>query len=415
MKQAGLLLRCRRGMVLSYACFLWALSSGGEERGLASIEQGEHAYHEEDREWSDVVELALGAHEGLSQVKMILGGEGGIAFFDTESEGQFPNAEFRMDEARLFLEAQLAENFFLFTEINLIEREYLDEGDLDVGELYLHIESIAPWRGRGNLLNLHVGRFDIPFGQEYIHRDAIDNPLISHSLSDIWGVDEGVELYGQLKSFDYTVAVQNGGDSSSRDFDRDKALSARVGYASTDRWSMSISGMRTGDVDVQDDREAALYFGNEHLRAIGDPESTTAFHVELLEGDVRLRWSKGHLAAALGYVRYDDDDTARDNDRDAYYYYVEALQRLSDKLYGAARYSYIESEDGFPIVGQGDREASSIDYVTEDLWRLSLGLGYAWSRHLVVKAEYSFERGRRIDGTDLNHQDMASLQMAFGF
>ena len=68
------------------------------------------------------------------------------------------------------------------------------------------------------MLNVRAGRIDVPFGEEYLMRDAIDNPLISHSLPDIWGVDEGIELYGAAGKFSYVVAVQNGGIPATRDF-----------------------------------------------------------------------------------------------------------------------------------------------------------------------------------------------------
>ncbi len=37
--------------------------------------------------------------------RILLSGEVGAAFFDTGAEGQFPNDEFRIDEAKLFIDA----------------------------------------------------------------------------------------------------------------------------------------------------------------------------------------------------------------------------------------------------------------------------------------------------------------------
>jgi TolA-binding protein len=42
--------------------------------------------------------------------KVSLSGEGGAGFFNSGSEGAFPNSEFRVDEARLFVEAPVLEN-----------------------------------------------------------------------------------------------------------------------------------------------------------------------------------------------------------------------------------------------------------------------------------------------------------------
>jgi hypothetical protein len=98
-------------------------------------------------------------------------------------------------------------------------------------------------------------RFDIPFGEEYLYRDAIDNPLVSHSVSDMWGIDEGAELYGSRGHIDYVLAVQNGGHPSLKDGDQDKAVVARVGVEPRTGLRFSLSGMRTGDIDPVDDED----------------------------------------------------------------------------------------------------------------------------------------------------------------
>ena len=105
-----------------------------------------------------------------------------------------------MDEAKLFVDAQVWGDVYAFAEINLASREEPDV-DLHLGELYLDAEDISKLWGKPGQFNVRVGRMDIPFGEEYLHRDVIDDPLISRSLSDIWGVDEGVEIYGALGKF----------------------------------------------------------------------------------------------------------------------------------------------------------------------------------------------------------------------
>src|SRR5690606_9146861 len=99
------------------------------------------------------------------------------------------NGEFRPDEARLFAEVQLWRNVFVLTELNLVTREEPDEF-FTLGELYVDFENVSGLWGSDNLVNVRLGRFYIPFGEEYTVRNPVLNPLISHSLSDIWGVDE---------------------------------------------------------------------------------------------------------------------------------------------------------------------------------------------------------------------------------
>src|SRR5207244_2545376 len=152
-------------------------------------------------------------------------------------------------------------------------------------------------------------RFYIPFGEEYLVRNAIDNPLISHSLTDLWGPDLGVEFYGSLGRVRYVLAVQNGGVQTLRDFTSDKSVAARVGYDPSQWLHLSLSAMRTGALDTRGDYLSAIWFGNGYFRSLGS--NTTRFEADLVEADAQIRWSRGHLLGAGGYVHYDDNDKGR--------------------------------------------------------------------------------------------------------
>jgi hypothetical protein len=347
----------------------------------------------------------------LSSGKVILSGEGGLAFFESGGDGQFPNAEFRVDEARVFLDAQVWDNTYFFTELDLATREN-PSIDASVEEFYVDFENISRLWNHDHQVNIRVGRFDIPFGEEYLSRYAIDNPLIAHSLSDIWGVDEGVELYGDVGKFDYAVAVQNGGENLD-DFNADKSVAGRLGYNPTHWLRVSASAMRTGNINIQNDGDAALWFGNANIGSIGSP-STTTFHTELAEGDVQVRLPRTQIKAAGGYLHYDDNDTVANNNRDIYYYYVQGRYDVTKKLYGAARFSQIIANSGFPLVGDGAYEYYGDD-LAKNLWRLTLGMGYRFSPNLVLKADYSFERGEESDGEKRDHEDLFATELAFRF
>ncbi len=343
-----------------------------------------------------------------------ISGEGGLGFFESGSQGQTPNSEFHVDEARIFVEAPVWDDVYFYTEMNLATR---DENDLALryGELYLDFEDISKlWSGSEGLLNMRVGRFYIPFGEEYQQRFAIDNPLISHSLTDVWGEDDGLELYGKAGTVRYVVAVQNGGVSASRDFTGDKSVAGRIGWDPAGWLHLSASGMRTGDLSVNNDVLSALWFGSGFFRSLGS-SNTTTFHANLAEGDAQIRLQHTQLKAAGGYINYGDNDPAGSNHRDVYYYYVEGTQDLTRKLYAAARFSEAFAHNGFPIVGNGVMATYLFDELTSEYWRLSLGLGYRFSRNLLVKGEYSFNRGRELDGTPRDHQDLFALEAAYQF
>jgi hypothetical protein len=354
---------------------------------------------------------ALNKEGGFGNVR--ISGEGGVGFFETGSQGAFPHAEFRVDEAKLFIDAAVWKDVYAFAEINLAERETSDVYP-QLGEAYVDFENISQLWKRDGQLNIRVGRVDIPFGEEYLQRDAIDNPLISHSLADFWGVDEGIKAYGAIDKFSYVAAVLNGGVPDTADFHADKSFAGRLSYDPCSRWHFSASAMRTGELDVKKDVLSATWFGNGWLRSLGSP-ATTQFHADMVEGDITFRLPHGHISAFGGCVFYGDNDPVGNNHRDVYYYSIEAVHDVTRKFYAGAKFSQIFARNGFPIVGNGAMGHYLFGPLTDDIWRLSLGVGYRWNRHLVLKTEYTLERGKETGGGKRDHEDMFAAEAAFGF
>jgi hypothetical protein len=375
----------------------------------ASQQRGEQAHAL--REGSTSSDSSVGP---LKFGNVVLSGEGGLAFFHQGSAGRFSHSDFRVDEAKLFLEAKLWQEVYFFTELNIAQREEIDEY-MTVGEIYVDFENVSSLWNVDRLLNVRAGRVDVPFGEEYLTRDAIDNPLISHSVSDVWGVDEGVELYGSLGRWQYVFAVQNGSRPKLRDYDSDKSVAGRIGFDPAKWLHLSVSAMRTGNLAVRGDELSELWFGNGFFRALGPTNTTSTFYANLVEGDVQFRWNRGHLNAAGGYAYFDDNDAAADNHRDLYYYYIEGMQKLTDRFYAASRFSHLLAPGGYPLVGMGEFGNFFFRKMTEDLWRLSLGVGYRWNRNLLLKGEYSFNYGSLFGGGRRNHENMVALEIAYGF
>ncbi|MEJ1973943.1 MAG: hypothetical protein WDM96_16210 [Lacunisphaera sp.] len=187
-----------------------------------------------------------------------LSGEASIDYFDSQAHGTWPNGEFRVDDARIFIEAPIWKNVYVFGGIELTTREANDEY-FHLGELYVDIEDL--WRSdRTHSLSLRAGRMHLPFGEEYQVRNAIDDPLVTHSLADVWGIDEGVQAYGTLGPVRYNLAVQNGGHKTMRDFDADKAVIARLSFDPLTGLSLSASALRTGDLTVAGDAMSEAWF-----------------------------------------------------------------------------------------------------------------------------------------------------------
>ena len=342
-------------------------------------------------------------------------GEAGFAFFQTGSAGAYPKAEFRVDDPVITLEAAVMKDVYFFTELKLLPRE-TNVDSFQLGELYVDFENVSAAWGRPGWLGVRAGRINIPFGEEYQVRGPVANPLISHSLGDVWGTDEGVELYGQIGPVAYALAVQNGGNSRLRDFNADKALVARFGGDPT-RWlHLSLSAMRTGELATVADNLSEVWIGNGFFRALGPPKTTGTFWASLYEGDATARWAGGHGTVSLGQARFDDSDTTADNSRRLNFGYIEAVQALAGPLYGAVRFSEMRVARGYPLTGWGAPGTFFFrPSLTEQLRRLSLGLGYRFGPALVLKAEYARESGRLTNGTARNDEDLVAGQVALKF
>ena len=371
----------------------------------------------------------------VAEREIHLSGVGGMALFRSEKNGLYPNDEFVVDEAQLFIEYRVASDTYFFAAINLAQREKGREknhhrGNLNVGlgEIYVDFEQLDRfWAGTG-VLNLRLGRLNIPFGEEYMVRDPMKNALIPPSLADFWGVDEGIEIYGSVGKWSYVLAVQNGGHAAGRDFDSDKAVTGRLSYAPASWLHLSLSGMRTGALttekkSISTDRLGELWFGNYWISSINgrtqDRSSVGQFSAHFFQGDAQIHFSDGHLLAFGGYGHYTDDRVDIDNGRDMGFYTVEGMKYLTTKLYGAVRWSHIMSKDGYLLVGLGDEERILKDIdsptLTTKLYQASIGCGYKISKNLLIKTEYAWTDGTFFGGESRSLENMFSLELAFLF
>jgi hypothetical protein len=342
-----------------------------------------------------------------------ISGEAAAGIFTSEPNGQFSKGVFRIDEARLFLEAPVWEDVYFHSETDLIARESTSL-NLTVGALYVDFEDVSKLWNREKMLNIRVGRFYTPFGEEYMNRYSMENPLISHSVSDVWGTDDGVELYGKIGRIDYVAAIQNGGIKTFQSFQNDKSIIGRIGADPTEWLHVSMSGMRTGKLSVKNGM-TAIWFGNGFFRSLGSRGTTTTFHDNLVEADVVLNLPWGKIRGFGGYVNYGDNDSSIGHDRDVYYYSVEATHDFSQKFYSAARFSQIFAYNGFPVVANGSFPTYQNGVLTTDYWRLGLGLGYRLGNHLLLKAEYTFNNGKRSDGKSRNSENSFIMEAACNF
>jgi len=347
--------------------------------------------------------------------RLILSGHASVAFVDGQRRGRFPNSEFRVDDARLYLEAQIRRGTYLFGELILTQRESNDE-NFHLGEYYVEFENAMGSLVADRLVNLRLGRLAIPFGDEYQVRNPLQNPLISHSVTDFWGVDEGIGVFGEKAAFAYAAAVQNGGVSRLRDLHRDKSVAARITWTPVSHLSVGVSAFRTGKLDRTREPLSEMWIGNAFFRPVGKASTTRTYEAELGQIDVRWSWKTGFAKGAVGRGSYSDDDTSADNRRRFDFFQTELVQDLVGNLYAAARYSSLRADRGYYIPGMG----SFSDYfmgetLTHKTNRLGLGMGYRFHPDLILKFEYTLEDSRTIDGAGRPDEDQVAAELSVKF
>ncbi len=347
--------------------------------------------------------------------QLVLSGFASINYFSGEDQNRYSERDFRVDEARLFVEAELRPGTYLFGELILAQREALTEG-FQLGELYLEQENLLGDLLAPRSLNLRAGRVAVPFGEEYKVRSPVHNPLVTHSVTDFWGVDEGVVVYGEWEQLSYAFAVQNGGISRLRDWHKSKALVGRVGWAPLPGLYLGGSAMQTGKLDHAHEFGSEMWIGNNVFRSMGGAGTTRTFEADLAQFDARWRGRGGHVAGAVGTGRYRDDDTAANHRRTFDFFQVEAAHDVIGRLYAAARYSELRADRGYFLAGLGkfDRYFLGTE-LTRKIARLGVGGGYRFTNDLNLKFEYTFEDARRVDGTKRPDEDQFAAELAVKF
>lgn len=355
------------------------------------------------------------ARPGGRDREVRIAAETGLAWFRTGPTGQFPKGEFRADDPVITLEAPVMKDVYFFTELRLLPRETNAE-DFELGEIYVDFENVSAAWGQPGLLHVRAGRLNIPFGEEYLRRGPVANPLVSHSLADLWGVDEGVEIYGRIGPAQYVLAVQNGGVSRLRDFNADKSVTGRVSWQPRPWLGLSASLMRTGELASTADNLSELWFGNGFFRSIAPAGRAGAFWVTLRQVDATARWKGGSAWLSLGDARYGDSDPLADNSRRLRYGALEAVQELRGPWFAAARHSQIRAGRGYPLAGWSPMGAFFFRPVfTEELRRTSVGLGYRFGPPLVLKFEYTWETGRTTTGLRRDIDDFLGAELGVRF
>lgn len=343
-------------------------------------------------------------------------------FYDTGAAGTRENGGFEIKEATLFVEADVWENTSLFVELQTNRLGKDEDKFVRTGEVYIHLRDIQLTKNTS--IGVKLGRIDIPFGEEYLWQDAIDNPLITNSAAYPYGWDEGLLVYSQWGAVNWIVAVTDGTDARSEEDNSDKALNLKLYGRLSDDWYLSVSYMHNGA-----NSKSAIEFGGSHFQPVLDSSvgSSVSQQVDsdLFEINTKYHFRvsdmRAYVSLSAGLANQDDDDSLFD--RDFHWFLVEPFLQINNKWYTVLRYSEIgtyDEDEGYHFDGKtfaGGNGAFGFD--TERFRRLGIGLGWRPNPHIVTKLEVGKDWFDVIETSPLltnnNDRKFIGLEMAVKF
>jgi hypothetical protein len=343
-----------------------------------------------------------------------ISGSARLGWYDGGEYASVGDAGARIWDARMFVDAELAEdvragaqtiarNIGFTFEWNLVRR-----GDLsnDVGELYIDFQGL----GGSSWVNLRPGRFQIPVGEAYkrYSRGEASNPFITQPLGGPWFWDEGVMLYGSSEQgdFGYVASIANGSTAFNLDADSGTQYTAKLWAQPTSWLYASASGLYQGKIGADG---GALWLGETWATPVGAlsavptwidgaiaPPSFAPFDSGWLAGgDLVLTPHEG-VRAWLGGGRYAlESRDGRAYDRALHYWIAELILRgglLTPALVPATlglradRIATDSSGRGYLL---SIDFAEDLGYNMQRFTAYSLVLGWQLSSSVAVRAEYS--------------------------
>ena len=353
-------------------------------------------------------------------------GFGAAGFYDTGSAGTREHGGFEIKEASLFVEAEAWDDISFFVELQTNRLGKDDDLFTRTGEVYAHFRDIQI--GESTSLGLKLGRIDIPFGEEYLWQDAIDNPLITNSAAYPYGWDEGLLLYSDFHGLNWIFAVTDGTDERSRDENSEKAFNLKFYGNPWEQLYLSLSLMSNGD-----GTKSAFEFGGSHFVPIGVSSTSTLGNSPNTEVESNLfelaskykfnllNNANGYLAVTFGAAKQDDE--ASSFDRSIKWFSLEPYLKFSNNWYTVLRYSEIgtyDDDEGYNFKGKtfsGGSAVSSFDI--ERFRRLGIGLGWTPNPNVLAKFEIGKDWFNLIDASPLSSEnddrEFAGFELAVGF
>jgi len=224
-------------------------------------------------------------------------------------------------------------------------------------------------------------------------RQLSDGPRKVIWNSAIWAPAylRGAAVFGAVGDFDYAVNLMNAAPSSrgllwdDNDWGHPTTY-LRLGYAPSAAWHIGVNASH------------GPYF-RPHLAArLPAGTNVDDFQQLLLGLEAKWVWRRWEVWGELWRVRFDVPNV----DDDAVYWtgFIEGRYQLNARWWLAARWNAETYEQIRTENGREDWD--------NDVYRLDVGLGWRWSRHAQLKAQYSFQEQ---DATFQNGRHFAVVEL----
>ena len=419
----------RRWPILALVLLLLASAARGEE----PVGDGERIDALERRvaelEAAERAEGAGGAWLPGWTERVRLGGSASAGYFRRGELTPEDDHAFQIWDARLFVDAELAEDAAV-GDVPIVrnvgatfEWDLVRIGELQnqVGELYADFQGL----GGRSFANVQVGRFQIPVGENYLRfsKGYRDNPFISNTVGGPWWWDEGLRFYGEEARgrFGYVASISNGDTRFDADPNTDPQGTLKL-Y--TDPWPwlhVSVSGLASGEIGRSSEAApGALWLGETWAMAIGSRTAVPTFadglpvpdgpnrisHTWLAGADVVLTPVDGLRLWLAGGRYHIEARGSGPYDRNLDYWIAEVVaggrlvSRALDPLYLALRANGITTGDGGRGYLLDARHLDSLGFNMRNLDELSAALGLRIGELVRVRGEYAFQNVDLVRGVN---------------
>lgn len=383
---------------------------------------------------------ASGAGAWAERVR--ISGSSNIAFIDGQDYGAFEHGSVKLYDTRFFIDADLARDVrlgdstairdagFAF-EWNLVRVGYLAN---NLGDVYVDLRGIADQ----DWLNLEFGRFQIPFGENYLRfgRGYYMDPFIALSAPPPWFWDEGLKLWGKFLEgkLSYAFSVTDGENAMNYLPNGSQQVSLKLAADPWEWLHLSVSGLTTGALGSDGSPAfASIWLGELFPRAFGAGSTATNFDhgapladgpnklhgITVLGGDAIFKLSDVRLWLSYGGATLDSSGGST-YDRDLLYWLAEltvpmklvspslAPAYLGLRASGLGTYS---DDEGYLL----DFRNAAVGYNMSELDTYALVVGLPIGDYITLKGQYAFQRIALVRGvTDEAIKDAAENADFFG-